>query len=272
MPIQLGVGEYDPLIVLAVIAMLLANILFLFRIVPWSKPGSWRLIFVLAAVASVLFIASEAVVLGDTGLEALDSVHQVPLFGALLATFAGSFLVYADAYRSSERTRVLSLTDALTGLPNRRAFEERIKIAYEHREEFTLLYVDLDGFKQVNDRLGHESGDQVLQQVAGLLRQCVRQMDVAVRMGGDEFCLFLAGADPDVTRRIAERVLAGMRTLPFPGGATVGASFGIATQADGKDARAVLAAADAAMYRAKRAGGDRIALAFPLEPAGLPTA
>lgn len=116
-----GVGEYDPLIVVAVIVALLVNVFFLFRVVPWSRPGSWRVIFVLAAVASFMFVLAEAVILGDDAIQALSSVHQVPLFAALLAGAAGFFLVYTDAYRAAERARILALTDALTELPDRRA-------------------------------------------------------------------------------------------------------------------------------------------------------
>ncbi len=264
---ELRVGPYDELVVLSVILALLVNVFFLFRVVPWTQPGSWRRIWVLAAVASFLFILSEAVILSDVQLAALDTIHQVPLFGALLAGAAGFFLVYTDAYRSAERARILALTDPLTGLPNRRAFEERLKLAYERGERFALLYVDLDGFKQVNDRSGHAAGDRALGLVGEVLRRCVRQADMAARIGGDEFCLLLASADPAGSRLIAERVLRGVSTIELPEGTRIGASFGIATERDGRDAHEVVAAADAAMYRAKRQGGDRIAIARPFERA-----
>jgi diguanylate cyclase (GGDEF)-like protein len=174
--------------------------------------------------------------------------------------------VYTDAYRASERARILSLTDPLTELPNRRAFEERLKLAYERGERFALLFIDLDGFKQINDRLGHASGDDALREIGAILRQAVRQADMAARIGGDEFCLLLASADAVSTRVVAERVLGGLRALPLPPGATLGASFGIATHRDGTDPESVVAAADAAMYRAKRqTGAAHIAYAPSLE-------
>ncbi len=261
----LGIGQYDRLVVVAVIFTLLVNVFFLFRVVPWSRPGPWRRIWVLAAIASFLFVLSEAAILTDSRLEALDTVHQVPLFGALLAGAAGFSLVYTDAYRSAERTRILALTDTLTGLPNRRAFEERLKVAFERRERFALLYIDLDGFKQVNDRCGHGAGDEALTRVGVVLRECVRHADMAARVGGDEFCLLLADADPSTTRLVADRVLRGVRALELPEGMRIGASFGIASEADGKDPEQVVAAADAAMYRAKRQEGDHIATARPFE-------
>ncbi|HEX9436539.1 MAG TPA: GGDEF domain-containing protein [Candidatus Limnocylindria bacterium] len=259
--------SYNDLVVLAVIVALLVNLFFLFKVVPWSKPGSWRRIWALAAIASAMFILSEAAILTDNSITALDSSHQIPLFGALLAGATGFFLVYTDAYRAAERSRILALTDPLTELPNRRAFEERLKLAFERKEPFALLYVDLDGFKQINDRLGHAAGDDVLREVGAILRQAVRQADMASRIGGDEFCLLLAAADADSTRVVAERVLAGLRALPISRGAPLSASFGIATHRDGSDPEEVVAAADAAMYRAKREGGTRIAFAPGLAPA-----
>lgn len=263
----LGVESYNELVVLAVIVALLVNVFFLFKVVPWSRPGSWRRIWVLAAIASAMFIVSEAAILTDQSIAALDSAHQVPLFGALLAGATGFFLVYTDAYRAAERSRILALTDPLTELPNRRAFQERLKLAFERSERFALLYVDLDGFKAINDRLGHAAGDDALREVGAILRQCVRQADMAARVGGDEFCLLLASADANSTRVVAERVLAGLSGLPLPRGEGLGASFGIATHRDGSDPDEVVAAADAAMYRAKRQAGTHIAFAPSLQPA-----
>lgn len=263
----LAAETYNELVVLAVIVVLLVNVFFLFKVVPWGRPGSWRRIWILATVASILFIVAEAAILTDQTIAALDSAHQFPLFGALLAGATGFYLVYTDAYRAAERSRILSLTDALTELPNRRAFEERLKLAYEREERFALLYIDLDGFKQINDRLGHAAGDDALREIGAILRQAVRQADMAARIGGDEFCLLLASADAVSTRVIAERVLGGLRALDLPQGAALGASFGIATHLDGGDPEAVVAAADAAMYRAKRQGGAHIAYAPGIERA-----
>lgn len=265
---QVAADSYAELVVLAVIVVLLVNVFFLFKVVPWSRPGSWRRIWVLATIASILFIVSEAVILTDPSVWAIDSAHQFPLFGALLAGATGFYLVYTDAYRAAERARILSLTDALTELPNRRAFEERLKLAYERGERFSLLYFDLDGFKALNDKFGHGAGDDALREVGAILRQAVRQADMASRFGGDEFCLLLASANAVSTRVVADRILAGMRAMPLPAGASISASFGIATDRDGTDPVSVLSAADAAMYRAKRTqGSPRIAFAPAFERA-----
>jgi diguanylate cyclase (GGDEF)-like protein len=259
---QAGSSQLNDIVVIAVILALLVNVLFLFRVMPWKKPGSWRWIFALAAIASMMFMIAEAVILSDDKITALDSLHQVPLFVALLAGAAGFFLVYADAYRATERSRFLALTDPVTELPNRRAFEERLKLAYEKHDRFALLYIDLDGFKQVNDRLGHQAGDDVLRAVAAVLRQCVRVADMAARVGGDEFGLVLAAADTATTRTVAERVLKGLAAIARERNVKLSASFGVATDADAAGPHEVVAAADGAMYRAKRMGGERIAFAM----------
>ena len=250
-----GVGQAkagDEVVALAVVVALLANLYFLYRVVPWKRPGSWRRIWLLASLATFMFLVAEAVTLLEVRMEALDHLHQIPLFGALLAAATGFFLVYTDGYRAAERSRVLALTDPLTGLPNRRAFEERLKIAFERSERFTVFYVDLDGFKLINDRLGHAAGDEGLRAVGTVLSGCVRAGDIAARLGGDEFGLFLAGEDPDATTIVGERVRARVAEASLPGGAKVRASFGVATGREGGTPEQVLVVADGRMYEAKR--------------------
>ena len=113
-----GKDYYDDLVVLAVIVALLVNLFFLFRVVPWSKPGSWRRIWALAAVAALLFIVSEAAILPDNSITALDNPHQVPLFRPPLARAAGVFLAYAPGYRAAPRVRILPPTHQVTPTPN----------------------------------------------------------------------------------------------------------------------------------------------------------
>ena len=253
----------DALIALAAVSPLLVGLFFLFRAVPWSKPGSWRKIWALGALASLMFIAAEGVVLTERGMQAVSTTHQLPLFAGFLAAAGGFFLVYLDGYRAAERTRTLALTDALTSLPNLRAFQARLEVALERKENFSLAYVDIDGFKRVNDTLGHTAGDALLCDLGALFRQSVRDGDLAARVGGDEFALLLVNADPTKARMVAERALTGLRALSarLPQGLTIGGSFGIATSTDGRSARGLVDLADTAMYRAKRAGGNRLAFA-----------
>lgn len=209
----------------------------------------------------VMFILAEAAVLLEPAASGLAAGHQGALFVAVLAVCVGLFVAYSAGYRGNERARRLSLTDALTQLANRRAFEERVTIALERREAFTLAYVDLDRFKPINDRLGHAAGDAALCDVAATLRTGARQVDLVARVGGDEFALLLLGSDETQARMVMERVFADAAERKLP----VGLSIGIASHRDGRTHQAIIEAADSAMYRAKQAGGNRIAfVAQPL--------
>lgn len=260
---QLAPDPNDALIALAAISPLLVGLFFLFRAIQWSKPGSWRKIWALGALASLLFIAAEGAVLTERDMQATATSHQLPLFAGFLAAAGGFFLVYLDGYRATERARTLALSDPLTSLANLRAFQARLEVALERRETFSLAYVDIDGFKRVNDTLGHAAGDTLLREVAAILRQSVRDGDLAARIGGDEFALLLVNADPTNARAVIERALIGLRAISarLPGGLKIGGSFGVATATDGRSARELVQSADSAMYRAKRAGGNRLAFA-----------
>lgn len=155
-------------------------------------------------------------------------------------------------------------TDPLTGLMNRRAFLEELTRRLERldreRQPGALLYIDLDNFKPVNDRLGHEAGDAALKAAAHLLRSAVRPTDLVARLGGDEFALWLDGADERIAIRRAERLLA---DAPFAlAHVSLGPelpltfSIGIAVRAGGsqEDLSHMIVRADAAMYAAKRKG------------------
>jgi diguanylate cyclase (GGDEF)-like protein len=155
-------------------------------------------------------------------------------------------------------------TDPLTGLLNRRAFLEEMarRIDRLDREDQpgTLLFADLDCFKPVNDRLGHEVGDQVLVRTAGILRTTVRPSDLVARLGGDEFALWLDGADHMTAAERAEHLCAEvpreLREITADGGPSPTMSIGIATRAAGskEPVDSLMRRADQAMYEVKRSG------------------
>jgi diguanylate cyclase (GGDEF)-like protein len=155
-------------------------------------------------------------------------------------------------------------TDPLTGLLNRRAFLEEMarRIDRLDREDQpgTLLFADLDCFKPVNDRLGHEVGDQVLVRTAGILRNTVRPSDLVARLGGDEFALWLDGADHMTAAERAEHLCAEvpreLREITADGGPSPTMSIGIATRAAGskEPVDSLMRRADQAMYEVKRSG------------------
>ncbi|MEM9894190.1 MAG: GGDEF domain-containing protein [Actinomycetota bacterium] len=151
--------------------------------------------------------------------------------------------------------RTLATTDPLTGLLNRQGLIDGAR-EYDAVKAAVLYFVDLDGFKQINDRRGHEAGDVVLTEVAVELRACFRRQDLVARLGGDEFVVFAVDAHrpvdhDDLATRVVERV-----ALVDP---DLSCSVGVARRAPGAavDIKDLLREADQAMYRAKRAGGGR---------------
>ncbi|WP_345712222.1 GGDEF domain-containing protein [Kineococcus glutinatus] len=159
-----------------------------------------------------------------------------------------------DALRAQART------DALTGLPNRAAFGEAVaaELADPHSVGCALLFVDLDGFKAVNDGMGHAAGDALLRTVAARLRHVLRDADVCARLGGDEFAVLLPATDAASAAAAGRRVVEALGAPVRIGGerARIGASVGVAHSSDGAGgtADALLRRADAAMYAAKAAG------------------
>jgi diguanylate cyclase (GGDEF)-like protein len=168
-----------------------------------------------------------------------------------------------NALQASERRlQEFAYVDALTGLPNRHAFNEYFQkllaVSGQQRTSFALILIDLDGFKQVNDTLGHDAGDMVLSVAAGRLAQAVRQGDFVARLGGDEFAILLPGLpDKAAVAPICDRAVNGM-AKPVRikrSHATVGASLGAALFPDhGTTQDALYKQADLALYDAKRAG------------------
>ncbi|MCF5466148.1 EAL domain-containing protein [Pseudomonas syringae] len=167
--------------------------------------------------------------------------------------------VVRDLYQQLEKQAV---TDALTGLLNRRGLYQAVEgmlLRNEQADKYlVVLFMDLDGFKQINDSLGHDAGDQVLLWVAQQFKECMRPYDVLARVGGDEFTVVIDGLDyPEQAAKIAEKLIERVSSKRQIDGVDIalGASVGIATYPDcGSNLDGLLRAADIAMYEAKRAG------------------
>jgi diguanylate cyclase (GGDEF)-like protein len=167
------------------------------------------------------------------------------------------------------RLRRQAQTDALSGLGNRRNLNERLadELDRGRRNGTTVSFViaDIDDFKRINDAYGHQTGDNLIRAVAAVLRNSVREVDLAARYGGEEFALVLPGAHLADAKRTAERIRSAVAEieLPIPDGSTtsVTASFGVAEFPTYASAEALIAAADAALYEAKRLGKNTVATA-----------
>jgi len=180
-------------------------------------------------------------------------------------------LQWAKAQRATLKTAAMS--DALTGLANRRAADEMLEPALEGGEALLAVLIDIDHFKQINDTFGHVMGDQILTLVGRAIRSCTRSGDLAARYGGEEFLVIVRGASLDVAERIGERYRNAVRRIELPalpenvrevrpgaGRRSVTVSVGVAGTAGGGVAgqKVLLAAADAALYEAKLSGRDRV--------------
>ncbi len=184
----------------------------------------------------------------------------------------GIFGVLLIADDLAGETRQLALTDRLTGIMNRRGFEGAAELALaqarRRKEPTCLAVIDLDRFKEVNDRHGHAAGDQVLQLVARELETGLRAGDVVGRLGGDEFVIVLPATVLGEGERVAERLRLGLASQPLRIGSLtfpVTASFGVVEIGGGTQTsiERALEVADAALYRAKGAGRNRVEILRP---------
>jgi len=186
-----------------------------------------------------------------------------------IANYVRVFTDISELNKAQKKLEQLANVDALTGLLNRRMFHERLEHALRRadrgRRSVALLFLDLDGFKMINDLHGHDAGDIVLREVASRLQRCVRATDSLCRLGGDEFTIIMEDAMlPRDAEVVAERMTWALDPPIDIGGRLVDcrASLGIALYpAHGRDAEALLKSADVAMYQAKQGGRHRFAVA-----------
>ena len=193
------------------------------------------------------------------------AVHEIEYRGRASQVLAVRDLT--EARMAHRQIAYLARHDGLTGLPNRTLLQERLDHALtlcaRAEESLALLALDLDRFKAVNDIFGHAAGDRVLQNVAQILKQCVRASDTVARIGGDEFIILQVGASqPDGAHALAHRILESFRREmnPAQDPTAVGVSIGVAVYPqDGGDAASLHNAADIALYRAKTTGRGTVA-------------
>jgi diguanylate cyclase (GGDEF)-like protein len=186
----------------------------------------------------------------------------------LLMIFANSAAVAIDNSLLHKKTEELTITDALTELYNYRHFrnklEDELKRADRYRQRFSLLMMDLDYFKKINDALGHQTGNMVLREVAGIIKQCVRDVDFVARYGGEEFVVILPQTGDHDALVIAERIRSTIEGSFFSNAqgtrdVKITISIGCASYPDGiRTLEQLLEKADKALYQAKSEGRNRI--------------
>ncbi|MBI1967533.1 MAG: GGDEF domain-containing protein [Gemmatimonadetes bacterium] len=232
----------------------------LFYLVPiliatWFEGLGWGVVFVAASTALRMDVELE---------QQADSSLPISLVNQ--ASFAMVAGITMFAFQHMKRTQMalhtMATHDPLTRVLNARAFSQRVTQELErikrYKRPLSVLYLDLDNFKTLNDTLGHQTGDAVLRLVADAMRQAVRQADVVGRLGGDEFAVLMPETDGPLADAAATRLATSLRNA-FNSTPPVTASIGVVSVLDADtDSDKVLGTADRAMYEAKRAGKDRV--------------
>lgn len=185
-----------------------------------------------------------------------------------LGALANGFDRMADAVQERERLEVLAMRDSLTGLSNHRHFHETLAVelhrAQKSETPLSLVLLDLDHFKVINDKHGHPVGDEVLRTVGETLRHLVRATDVVARLGGEEFAVLLPDASPAAAEQVAEEIRRALAENTMAAAVQVRCSGGVATfPLHAGDANSLMETADGALYWAKQAGRDQVRVYDP---------
>lgn len=195
----------------------------------------------------------------------IDYTPVIWLAALLIAVITTSALWMIRLRKLNAKLKELSVTDALTGLYNRTglasSFQRDIERALRYNRPLSVILLDLDHFKLVNDNFGHLTGDKVLIEFAGLIQKTVRQADAIYRWGGEEFLIICHETSPEQVHQLAERILEKVRNYSFPTGKPMSVSAGIATLCADDTMETLTRRADEMLYRAKETGRDRICIA-----------
>lgn len=221
--------------------------------------------YMLAAAALPQLMAAFALAPGFS--QAHYGILMWPAAGLAVLAQAAFAVEYLKRYRLEEQLKHLSDTDALSNVGNRRYFMRRLRQettrAQRLKQPLSLLVLDIDHFKRVNDTFGHLSGDEVIRQLAALCRNGVRGIDVVARIGGEEFAILLIATPQERALRIAERIRASVASAEVQGTAEVALRFAVSIgvaqmRSDDSDELVFFGRADAALYAAKEGGRNRV--------------
>lgn len=240
-----------------------------------AQPGSSAIRKLVGLSALAMYVSAIGWTLGGSepfplGILQDSIVRDAFRIALVILTLSGGTGVLILAKEEADLKIVeLAIRDPLTELYNRRHFLERGRSeftdCFRNGEEVAFLFLDLDGFKKINDRWGHQFGDTVLRDFAALLRLGIRPLDLPCRYGGEEFVIFLPRTGREGVLSVAERILEAVRTSKFPDRldfrytASAGIAFGKPETSDESCFMEFLAKSDAALYRAKKEGRDRVA-------------
>jgi len=235
----------------------------------WALPASLLGPVAALVIGLVRFLPSQSS--RDLAAEFVGALGYVVVLSMLAFLMARSKEALAVTRAEAARLRELADTDVLTGLPNRRSLVDRLQLAVHGRRDdgpTVVVLFDLDRFKAVNDRYGHDVGDLVLQEVAVVAAAALRPDAVVGRWGGEEFLVLVPRADLAAGSAIAERLRADIAAHAFPGGLSMTASFGVSVVTDADSVEAVVLRADRLLYVAKENGRDAVVSRLPVPRTG----
>ena len=227
----------------------------------------------LRSIARVPLLRNKRLI-GSLNLGCLDASRFTPAMGTdFIEHMASIIAICLENVISNEMLKYIGLTDSLTGVFNRRYIDRRLieEIARARRQAYrvSVMYIDIDHFKQVNDSVGHQGGDEVLCEVAGRIKDELRVSDALARFGGEEFVVLLIDTDQDSATMVAQRIRESVAGTPFELSTgqhlPVSVSIGVATLDDFERdnaiegvAQTLVAHADSALYKAKESGRNRV--------------
>jgi diguanylate cyclase (GGDEF)-like protein len=238
------------------------SLLMVFPIYWAARVAGTRSGILVAATGGLLWFLSELTTLATLHLPSFP----YGMAGIHVALFAAAVALAMEHRRLLEE-RSLATTDFLTGVANRRGFYEtltrEIERSRRYRTPMTLLYLDCDEFKTVNDTMGHPVGNRLLERIASILKVNTRAVDVVGRLGGDEFAVLLVETPAERGAKVVARLQQEMRSLVGPEAPAVTFSIGAITfDSPPADPTEAIRIADALMYQAKRTGKDRVVQAI----------
>ena len=230
----------------------------------WIFTGAIALI---SSVSSELGVAGMYLIAGEDGFHLRNAIIMAGLMPIVIAVPITFYVARMSLALSNtqRQLRLLAETDPLTGLPNRRSFFRVAECVLKNNDtaSASLLVIDADHFKELNDSYGHAVGDKALVAIADILRSSFRRSDLICRVGGEEFAVMLPGVDRFKAALLATRVVKKVAASPLsePGAIIeYSVSCGVADTSQGADMQALFKAADDAMYLAKRQGRNRVTL------------
>lgn len=231
----------------------------------WAFPTVLAAYFILpikeARLANVLFL----VIIGPVAWFDLEPAVFARFYAVLIGTSIFAYLTMREIYKQHYQLHTLSTTDVLTGLNNRALLKELLEDAIHQKQrqnmQMSLMMIDIDHFKQVNDIYGHDMGDDVLKGVADLMRTTFRQSDTCFRMGGEEFLVLLMGTDVNNAQFAAERFRQAVEQAQLLPDKPVTVSIGLTNLEQNSDWKAWVKTTDERLYQAKQSGRNRVIFA-----------